>query len=64
MSDMNAPYAHLEAEARQMENRAKVARVEIVKLKAIVDTCESHASSLRYAIEKQKDADERRARQS
>lgn len=60
MPDMSKPYAFLEAEATQMEAKAKAARIEIVKLTAIADTCEEQARSIRWAIEKQAQADAQR----
>lgn len=58
--DMRKPYAYLEAEAKQMEEKARSARLEIIRLSAIADTCEVQAQSLWWAIDKQRQEDDER----
>lgn len=55
---MQEPYVCLEREVTQMVGKAEEARREIMRLAAIASTCEEQARSLRWAIEKQKEADQ------
>lgn len=59
--NMSKPYAWLESEADQMEEKARAARMEAHKLIAIADTCEEQAKSLRWAINKQRQEDAERS---
>lgn len=58
--DMRKPYAYLEVEAKQMEEKARQARMEIIKLNALVCVYEEQARSLFWAIEMQMKEDAER----
>ena len=57
MDDMTQPYAYLEAELAAIEKQAQSAQNQIDNLMLIINVHQQHFTTLKAAIENQKQAD-------
>lgn len=57
MSDMREPYAHVHEQSERLQLKAETARMEIIKLTAVAETCEEAVRHLDRSIHKQVEED-------